>query len=361
MTGSYVGSAKTSQTGSVNALTGATVPAGIARDLVLVGWVSDSSQTATLDAAYTSESAGADGACRLVVGSRRTPGNGGGVDVSLSSGATANRQAAVVGRYRGFVVNHANIVASDEPGSDTTHAAGTITTTHTDSGLVAFYSERATSNALPITPPAGAGYTARQSFATGGNGGVGVALADKLTGNPKGTPVSPGDWLGTTVASAARIVTVELMPLIDTTMDALLPGLTGAITGDTVDAGAIAGQLPGLVGAFTGKEVDRATAAGQLPRLVGSFVGIEVDAGAVAGQLPRLIAVFTGSIEDDAAFTGMLPGLLAALYATVGAAPDTRDIEISTALELDRWDTIVEPDRFGSYLELDRYTTEVEA
>lgn len=360
MAGTYVDSAKTSQTGSVNALTGATVPAGVARDLVLVGWASDATQTATLDSNYTSESAGADGACRAIVGSRRTPGNGGGVDISLSSAPTANRQAAIVARYRGFTVNHANVVTSDESGTDTTHTAPTITTTHTDSGVVTFYAERVTSTVLPISPPAGAGYTARQSFSTGGTGGVGVGLADKLSGNPKGTPVSPGDWTGTTAAGAVRIVTVELLPLLEATMSAQLPALTGALAGVEVDAGVLAGQLPGLTGSFTGAGVDRGTANGQLPGLVGEFTGIEVDPGVVAGQLPRLIGVLIGAIEDEAEFTGMLPGLIGALFATIGPPPPTRDIEISTALELNRWVTIIEPDRFESILELDRYTTEVE-
>lgn len=260
--GSFVSKDETSLTTSINVLTGCTVPAsGLAGDLLVGIWGSDSTQTATLDAAYTAENSGADGACRAVAFSKIATGLESG-DISLNSAPTANRQAAAVARYRGYTaINHLTVAAAVESGTDNTHASPNITVSRDGAGIVLLYAERVTNSALPITPPAG--FQPRASFATGGNGGVGVAIADKLDGNEEDDLVMPGDWLGTIAASAVRMVILELLP----------PYPAG---------GSIAGPVADVPGSVTDAAVGVAGAAGGARTLPGSVTQETFD---IAGTI----------------------------------------------------------------------------
>ena len=159
----FVSKTESSATGSVNDLPIAYPGSGQAGDVLLGIWGSDSTQTATLDAAVSNYIALADSAARAIAFGKKATGSESG-SLTMNSAPTANRQAAGFGRWRGArAINPTNIQSAAESGSDTTHASPNITPTEDGSAIVLLYIERTTTSVLPITQPAG--FALRTSFA----------------------------------------------------------------------------------------------------------------------------------------------------------------------------------------------------
>lgn len=319
----FVSKTETSLTTSVNALTGLSYPAsGQAGDVLLGIWGSDATQTATLDAALTNFIALADGAARAIAFGKKATGSESG-SVSMSSDPTANRQAAVFGRWRGArAVNLTNIQSAAEPGTTVTaHASPNITPTEDGSGIVLLYVERVSLTALPITPPAP--FTLRTSFSTGGTGGVGVAIADLLTGNLAGVPITVGNWTGTTGASAVEMYALELLPNVQGVMAASF-GVTAAEVGTRQVLGTLAAST-GVVAAMTGKRTVKGVLAAQTG-VVATLTGKRTVKGvlaAAAGVVAALVGKRTvkgtaaTSFGVTAAMTGDSSGAAVGIPGTV--------------------------------------------
>lgn len=319
----FVSKTETSLTGSVNDLTGLTYPgSGQAGDVLLGIWGSDATQTATLDAALANYIALADGAARAIGFGKKATGSETG-SVSMNSAPTANRQAALFGRWRGArAINPTNIQSAAEAGTGVTaHASPNITPTEDGSGIVLLYVERVTSTVLPITPPAP--FTLRSSFSTGGTGGVGVAMADLLTGNLAGVPVTVGNWTGTTAASAVEMYAFELLPNVQGVLAASF-GVTAAEVGTRQVLGTLAAST-GVTAAMTGKRTVLGTLAAQAG-VVAALTGKRTVKGvlaAVAGVVAALVGKRTvkgtaaASFGVTAAMTGERSGPALGIPGTV--------------------------------------------
>lgn len=100
-----------------------------------------------------------------------------------------------------------------ETTSQTTHAAGTVTTTK-DNALIVSAVLAKDSDGTTWTPPAG--FTSRGSSFAGGAGQTDGAIADKAT-TTHGAGLGGGNWTEDTAATNVCIYTVALAPLSATT------------------------------------------------------------------------------------------------------------------------------------------------
>lgn len=139
---------------NVTDITGLAWPVHAAEDLALfIGAIVDTA-TATIDSEFTTERSDIDGSLESIL-ARRLPavmtGSESG-DITMSTGATANRMSAAVAIYRGAAAIATISYLNEAGAAATTHTCPAITISSSTSALVLLYAERVTSSATPITP-----------------------------------------------------------------------------------------------------------------------------------------------------------------------------------------------------------------
>lgn len=243
MSGSYVGGDASNATTSVNTLTGLTHPSMQAGDIEILAHASESAQTLTVDALFSSVRNLADGSLRAYLGVNVADGTESGA-ISLASNPTGNRQVGLAAAFRGYTgIEPSNIQTLAELGNDTSHDSPSITPVYNDSCIVFVYYERAGSSTVaPQTPPGG--LTKAVEFGTSGTGGTYAQIAYKLTGVVAGTPVSPGPWTSAVSLGAAYVYAFELIPAAAAEEHTGSLALSG--TGSLVGAGKP--SMPGVIG-----------------------------------------------------------------------------------------------------------------
>lgn len=97
------------------------------------------------------------------------------------------------------------------------------------------------------------------------------------------------------------------------TLDATLPKLTGAISGQSVNSGTLDAATPRVTASITAQSVNPATLAASLPRVAAAIAGASVNPGTLDAQIPRI----TATISDTTANVGSLAASLPRVTANI--------------------------------------------
>lgn len=318
-----------SVTTSVNALLGVSHGNAVTGDIEILAEASDSTQTLTIDALFTQLASLTDGGLRAYVGSNISDGTESG-DVSISSGATANRQAAVLATYRGYNSSITNVTSlAETSGSNvTSHSSPSITPTNNNSGIVLIYTDRVTTSVLPTAP---AGYTVRASFATSGSGGTTVVVADKLSGLTSGTPESPAAWTGATTSTTAYVIALELVPASSSQTATGDQAATATVSGAATGSKSVSGDAS-VSSALSGVASLAKSAVGTLAAvaaLTGAATGVkpvlgDLAAAVLATGAASVAKTSSGNVTTTAAITGS--ATTAAIQTATGDRNVTADL-----------------------------------
>jgi hypothetical protein len=267
--GTFVAGDISALTTSVTTLTGVTWPSHSGDDLALLAHgYGDSTNTGTMDAAFTSLADLTDTNLRAVIGklipSSMTGSESGDVTLTTTTGA---RQVGALGVWNGYTDVQQIVNQPETSGTAvTTHASPAITPQKTGSGFVIVYMDRVSTGNTTVTPPSG--FTSRLEFGTSGTGGIFMHVADDLSGTHGLTPFTPGDWNVSVGSTSAMVYLVELAPVLEATGDrTATASLTGAAavtreaSGDRATTAGLVGAA-GLTRTATGNLAATATLAG---------------------------------------------------------------------------------------------------
>lgn len=211
--GSFVAADLSALTASVNSLTDVVWPSHAAGTIALTGHASLNTETATLDAAFTSILNTIDTNLRGLFGKRTAASMTGSESgaISMASNPTANRQVGSVIVLAGYS-DVQQVVSLGEPSGTavTTHACPTITPQVAGSGFVMWYMDRVGTGTTTMTPPAG--FTKAGEFGTSGSGGTYQCVSYDLSGTHGLTAFTPANWSGAVASTSALVVIAELAP-----------------------------------------------------------------------------------------------------------------------------------------------------
>ena len=293
--GTFVAGDISALTTSVTTLTGTTWPSHSGDDLALLAHgYGDSTNTGTMDAAFTNIADLTDTNLRAIVGKRiptsMTGSESGDVTLTTTTGA---RQVGALGVWNGYSDVQQIVNQPETSGTAvTTHASPAITPQRTGSGFVMIYMDRVSTGNTTATPPTG--FTLREEFGTSGTGGIFLQVADDLSGTHGLTPFTPASWTVAVGSTSAVVFLLELAPVLEATGDrTATASLTGAAaitqfaSGDRATTASLTGAA-GLTRTATGNLAATAT-------LVGAA---DVTAAPVASTEPRspfLIEVWDGT------------------------------------------------------------------
>lgn len=211
---SFVGADATDLATSVTSVTGCVWPAHASGDLGIVAHASVNTETAAIDALFTSVLNQIDTNLRTVIGKRISSSMTGSESgaISFTSTPTANRQVGLVGIWRGATDVSQTVFQGEASGTATaTHVCPTITPTYTGSSFVMVYLDRVSTGNTTVTPPTG--WTKRTEFGTSGSGGTYAQICDDLSGtHTASTPFTPASWTVSVASTSAMVVIMELTP-----------------------------------------------------------------------------------------------------------------------------------------------------
>lgn len=210
--GSFVAVDFSALTASVNSLTDVVWPSHAAGTIALTGHASLNTETATLDAAFTSILNTIDTNLRGLFGKRTAASMTGSESgaIAMASNPTANRQVGSVIVLSGYS-DVQQVVSLGEPSATpvTTHACPTITPQVAGSGFVMWYMDRVSTGTTTMTPPTG--FTKAGEFGTSGSGGTFQCVAYDLSGTHGLTAFTPANWTGAVASTSALVVIAEIL------------------------------------------------------------------------------------------------------------------------------------------------------
>jgi hypothetical protein len=211
-----------------------------------------------------------------------------------------------------YVLSGANL---DDPVDDaagaasasaqTSQPAPSVTPDSEDALLVVHNNSGGGASTASYTPPASP-YTELYDGRAGGisyTGGVEQLSASGATGTRTITAATSVPWAAITVAIRAAGASV-----VDGTLTATLPALTGQAEGAAAGAGTVAATLPALTGAVAADASTTGQLAGVLPTLTGAVAADASTGAQLAATLPPLVGAFT----ENAPLTGGVHMLTAA-------------------------------------------------
>lgn len=344
--GSFVAVDFSALTSSVNSLTDVVWPSHAAGTIALTGHASLNTETATLDAAFTTILNTTDTNLRGLFGKRTAASMTGSESgaIAMASNPTANRQVGSVLVLSGYS-DVQQVVSLGEPSTTpvSSHACPTITPQVAGSGFVMWYMDRVGTGTTTMTPPAG--FTKAGEFGTSGSGGTYQCVSYDLSGTHGLTPFTPANWSGAVASTSALVVIAELIPSVLTVNAALALEtdaalslaasklLSGGLAAETDAAFAVA--VSKLFTAAVASETDAARAA--VASKAGTFgKAAETDTAlpgatskaAVLGLPTETDTALAATVSRAATIAGLATETDGALAATV-----TKAVQLGTATE----------------------------